>query len=816
MLMTNASAGNGAMLQKTRRVTGQRLAQAPVARRAARRHIQVCVMGLGGSASALAGLSLVEPELLASALVVDCDLKMEVDLATIPDRMLLSGGDLQAIREYQGRYSFYPVRLLSSVKTIHLPPHGVGKVRPLASVHVAYHLDDLKMRVRRLVERTLAKFKGSMPKRLVIHLVFSLGGGTGSALALPCAALVLDAARSIAPSLRVSLIAHVIAPSLFMGMLATPADRERNLANGAITLRELRLAQRPENLVEFARALHIAPIRRPLFDGLSYYDLADSGNAVQALPEVWERIAANIIMSANPSLDGLEQARDRNSIMAQSVDSHDPDAAVIRSEHATAARVPVAKIVNAFTARELHTALEEAGRPASGQQVQGIKEQCSPQLGLEELQRRALNRLQPDHTSRLPASMDKLSDRELAHAGEKLYQRWQQRGRQEMRQKAASLRRELERDALVRAAEFTRAAAARARSVPEYAAVLREAIDELEDRKGQAQRRLEALAAADAANPFRKAGERLQRKSLPFFGQGTRHEYRRTLDGVLNAEAEEAARRQFCEQALNPMIAALAAELEQVERLGQALDAVRQQLEFQIPLLEEGIGVRTGYITEVIAPEEVSSVLDRLAVDIPASAGPLAGLRLARLLQAGGEEEFKGLLDEAAEQIRERALRFFEKVKDIKEFLKHFSLRFDLEAWLAESLEVTLPTQLQLAPIGPGNAPLRPYLLAPESLKDTCEGIIRRGGNHLGFDFCAGEDPFELVCRAKIAGVPFCSVPGLEDMDRAFESFQKAASGGHVWWILPSHDSLQGAMQISFQPQGGDVGSPPASQPPSA
>jgi hypothetical protein len=779
-------------------------AAAPSLRRAEPRVIELAVIGLGGTAGALNPLPELFPELTDRLLAVDSDVKMEVDLAAVPDRLHLgTGGSTAALLGRLERYCYLRGSAIMKAMTPHSTDNGVGKSRPVASLLLGYNLDDYKMRVRRLVERTLSRCQGPMPKRLILHTVFSLAGGTGSSLALPTALLFQAAAQSIAPSLSLRLVGHAISPSLYVGLLTTPADRERSLANAAMCLRELRLGQRPDAVADLCRALDVPCPNRPAYDEILYYDLADSGDGVRDLAEVWERIRVNVAASTHQPLQTLQLAREINPLQTRRDRGHDLAESVVSAEHSAIARAPVGKLADVYAARQLARCLHAATQPASGQQVEVLMQQYLASLGLEEAQRRGLDRLRPDHRAAfVPAAVDGLSDREVLDVCERGCKRWDGRGREELLNRANARARDARREAADRVREFLAGVGGKARTLPEYLAVLRETADVVEERRARAQRELEALASADARAAYRRARERLESSARRLFRRrDLREQVPRALARVIDGDAQSAALRLFRDEVLTPLRAVLADQLEEAERLERALHSARQRLEDFVPALEATIGHRSRYFTDVVKAEELPEMFRRLDRAVAERPGEAPAVTLGQLLRCRGEEELKQMLEEAAQGFRGRALSFFEHgVKDVKRFAEFFALEFSPEQWLADNLEITLPAKLDRTVCGPGDAPLRGYLVAGKSLEGACEEVLRAAGEAGAFEFCPSDDPFQLILKARIAHVPFDCIPGRAERDRHFKLFCETNSAA-----LVIHDSMNRARDLPDEdgPSGG-------------
>ena len=107
----------------------------PLLRLAEHRHLEHAIIGLGGTACVLNPLPVLFPELADSLLGVDSDVKMEVDLAAVPDRFHLSAGGLSAaLLDRLDPYSYLRNSDIMKGLTPHNTDNGVGKSRPVASL----------------------------------------------------------------------------------------------------------------------------------------------------------------------------------------------------------------------------------------------------------------------------------------------------------------------------------------------------------------------------------------------------------------------------------------------------------------------------------------------------------------------------------------------------------------------------------------------------------------------------------------------------------------------------------------------------------
>ena len=408
-------------------------------------HVQVVIFGLGGSAEAVNPVPRMDPKLRSTVLVMDPDTNIGSCCNEIPDQLCLSsGGAMEAILKNREAYSFLRGDALPEYMTPFETSAGVGKIRCGASVQLGYHLDEVKRRIKRILNRAARKFDGPLPKKLVIVIVFSLAGGVGSSLAVPVAALALDEAQSFSPHLSTCVAGHAITASLFDDFLTTPADARRARANQAIALRELYLAQQPEKLHGLCEALDIAPLSRPLFDSICVYDLAHSGDGAQSLEEVWSAIAVNAVASQEPKLHTVERARELNAIAEQTGNGrHELGTRIFEAQRTEIIRWPVANISNLFTARQIERVVADAIRPAKGSDVQTIVDRHFSALHVDTMLRMAQERLRPDPVYHPPSGVAKMSDKQALAVVQQYVQRWTRRGQPELSHNAVALGREV-------------------------------------------------------------------------------------------------------------------------------------------------------------------------------------------------------------------------------------------------------------------------------------------------------------------------------------------------------------------------------------
>ncbi len=755
-------------------------------------------IGLGGSGAVLNDLPAILPDSQDHILVCDTDWKIHEDCYAIPDCIHLSAdGVMSGVLENRERYPLLRSGLIPETMTSFETGQGVGKVRMVAMVLLAYNLDRVTLRIRRLLTRILRKATGASARRLVIHLVFSLGGGTGSALAIPFAALVRDAARSIAPTLQVSVVGHCIGASVFLEKIMTPAERQRTLVNAAMTLRELKFAQQPENLQGFAKALDIEPLDCPLFDGIDYYDLTDSGCRAQSQEEIGARILANVAASDNQLLQALEAARGANPAMAQSGNGWDEmGTAVIEVLHTSSIQIPVDKLVKLHAANTLAEKLAAATAAPRHEQVRSANERCFPELGVEAALRQAMEQLRPDERYLLPVAIGKFSNAQTLAALEQNRQRWIRLGKPELVKKSIAVGRQLQQLAEARAVAYLEGVAKHVLHAGELTAAVRETLHRLEERRSAIQRELEMLAATDHNGRLREVSNRLEHASWRAWRQRPRQDARTVLERMLEADAREQALRVFGGY-LDRQIELLNGKLRLAEQAEQGLALARKQVDAQLPELSEAIGMGKGYYEEVLTPEDLPAVTAKLRQEITSTIGTPGGLDLGGVLQACDKDGLPELLEEFAERTAQQTRDFLQqRTPDLVSFVEHFKLDFDVPGWLEHALQVALPAKLDLSAHGPGNSPLRVYVSVAPSLEKPLMATVQETGETLNVEYCPDDVRYRLTVRAMISRAPFPSIPGQVEQERAFEQFRETAPKDHVWGVPHSHNSLEPACDM--------------------
>jgi hypothetical protein len=439
--------------------------------------------------------------------------------------------------------------------------------------------------------------------------------------------------------------------------------------------------------------------------------------------------------------------------------------------------------------------LREACVPVSWERVTDANRRHSAHLKLDSLQRDARSKLQPDHRFEL-IGVKKIRNEQALLEANRVTDRWNRIGRTELVRAARALRRELDRAVLDNSGEYLQAVAAAAPSAPELAAILRETLASLEERKSRLCQELERLGAHDFGAAVRAAEESLESR---WSGRAAREKLVRKIGQWIRVQCEVEGLKAYLEGYLEPLRKRISDELERVETLARELELVSRQLELQMPVLSEAIGYENSYYLEIVDLATLPHVLVRMERDIPARMGEPDKLQLSQLLMLGSGGSLKDLLEEAGSSIQSQVMEFFHHyVKDLQGFIDYFQLDFDLRQWLDGALEITLPAKLDLGARGPGNTPMQTYLVGPSAMKKAVMQLVLETGNQLGVEYCEAENPFEVILRAKISRAPFRSIPGLVRLERAYQRFNQAAPKDHICGRLITLDCLNKALELDF------------------
>jgi hypothetical protein len=203
--------------------------------------------------------------------------------------------------------------------------------------------------------------------------------------------------------------------------------------------------------------------------------------------------------------------------------------------------------------------------------------------------------------------------------------------------------------------------------------------------------------------------------------------------------------------------------------------------------------VTTPLYTEIVEPDEVPSIIDRIMKEGAEKMGPARLPTLTNLLAAEQRSDLRRVLDQVREDARGRAIDYLDQAaKDLQDFIHHFELRFDLGHWIEEQWAFTLPCKLDLSVHSAANHPVHGYVLAPTSLHECLEDSLALA-DAIPFELAPSSDPFAIVVRSKVSRAPFCAIPGRVEMERQFREFM-ARAPRNLWGIVWSHPALRGAM----------------------
>ena len=769
----------------------------------AKRSFESVVLTLGGSGLAVAQRTLLVPEMTGHVLTADTDLRM-LELAEGTDQFHLGAGSMDAILQNRSLFPLLAGDAIPASATGFVTKTGAGKIRMATTILLGYNLPMVRKRLRGLLERTM-HYDDPQPRDLVVHLVFSLAGGTGSALAIPFAALLLDEARSLGlRSESVSVQAHCIGASLFTGVAITPDDELRALANAEMSMREMYLAQQPLRIQAFLCRLGIDALHRPLFNDILLYEAANSGGSVQSLDQVFDLVAANILAANVPALHSLESARDQNVQIAQTgAGADEVGTAVLGCSHSRTARIPISALVACVTAEVIIGLLQRATQPSANQVLATLGERLFSRLQVQSAYRMVQAELRPDRAYRLPASAADLPCSQLQTALARAAQRWSGRGLPELRRKMARLSGDLNREAATNASSFLQAASEAVHSVPELVSVIRDALELLAQREGQILAELEHLADTDGASNHQAVVHQLQATSGLFRRRKLHRQALQSLDHWIDSESKQAALRVYLDEYLGPLTGRLSGEAERLEDIEHQMNAALQRIERDLPDFRAGIGQGTVYSHEVISPDELPRVLDQIRTELSGVEWLPKQFDFARLTQASRDDFLTLLLDETCHHVATEVRRYLvQQRRDIRGFIEHFALAFDLDHWLADSLQFSLPASLDLATVPPGTCPLRVYLIGPASLKASLLEVVGHGRQDAHFEFEVGTDPFQIVLHGKLRRASFRARPGLADQRRAYQQFRRATAGmDNLWKELGSQRVLDAAHDV-FEPSG--------------
>lgn len=757
--------------------------------------VVVCCGG-SGIETALA-LVAQNPALADAIFCLDTD--GTLNMAQVGERMLLaSQGHESTAIDHRVNFSLIRTDPIAELVTLtDLPPgdgDGVGKFRHLAIRRLAHQLDELKPRLLRWLRANLAKFSGPGPKKLIVSIVASLSGGTGSALIIPLAVLIRETTRTLSPAHDVVVGAHVVSPIAFGAVVATPDEFERDLANASQTLHELNYSQAPAHLTELTQALGVNVPRRTLFDTIAYYDVTDSVGCSQTLDQIWSRIAANINASQCQALRQREGAREINPFMARlgTLEGR-VSSRVIESARSVIVHVPIQPLGKAYLAQELTKLVTGATAAPDEVRVKTLVSTHGAGLGIDQQSREVENKLSPAAWDPQIATM---SDGDTVAAAQRYLDRWEHGGREELFRKQRILVRDAKRETEQRVTACLHALQQEARSIPELSRTERELLNGLNDRIARNRKQREQLAAGDPHVAHRQARAQMKDKRRLFNRNDEgRRDVVNTARAVIEVEVKQAALVTIHDAILVPLAEAIRASLANAEGLEEMLVLKGTELELQMSDIRDQIGIGDAEVMSVVDATEVPKLLDSLARQIAERLGPPPSLPLDRLLASRGDEQtLQNLFEDLAGAAVSRFHNFLDHfVRDLHGFTKTFGLAFRLEEWLVETVSaLALPANLNLSIHGPGLAPKQSYIALAPSLEADVKALLAEAGAEM-FELVVG-DPFEVVVRQKISGVDFESIPNLGDYVQAMRKYEAAAKVyKHPWYILASSGHLAAA-----------------------
>lgn len=769
------------------------------------------MLRLGGSGDCGEGVIRACPEFADRSLAIDTDIRQGSTANSVSQQIHLNAdGNIPTILEHPDNYGLTAEGALPSRIAAWEIRQGVGMVRFGATIVSAAELPRITSTIRRLIESTLSRLKGRRPKKLNVHLIFSTCGGTGSALATLVACLVRSIVASVNPTLSVTITGHAIGPGVFWSRLSTPGEQQRAYANAAMTLKEIFFAQNPENLNDLCQALGISPIRDQLLNHLDFYEISSSGDTVIRDEEIGHRIAANIIGSQSRLVQHLENSRDVNRATAQfGVEQDHGGTAIIGTEFTTIARIPIQGIAESCAARELLLQSERVLGASDASRVTSLHERHLPELKLQASQR-AIKRELKGAGSCAVQDLADVNVREALETIETRQRQWTQHGQTELRHLAGMIQRRMERSVPLRVTTFARRIADGTSRLADFEAVLRRAVSSVQEVIIRVRARLEDLSSSDPLEEFQEKLALLQDGRYSWlFRRGHLQELQTLWNQYLDLETETAALTVFLRAMLEPMQQRLELHVESAGLIEKQLTAARHDLSVRVNRTESDFGWNNEFFTEVVAPDEVRGVLERIIEDVTGRFGSAPGLKLAPLLEADEPQKLQELLEEQCERRSAQVEVFLREARDVRDidgFIRHYGLSLNLKRWLANAADFTLPAKLNRAVHGPAHSPIRACVVMPAALRSMWDETVAEVNTPAEFEFQPSDDPFEIIVRARIARTPFSSIPGLEEMERHYQAFlkqvPKTRSDGtaNVWGYLNSTLLLKGAEQVRLLP----------------
>ncbi len=739
------------------------------------------IVGLGGTYEVLRFITTIDPAAATRCMAIDADKKVLSDLPSHP--YVLHLGAQGVLADVIANKHHYP--FLATLPDFVKPwetERGLGLTRLGGSILFGWHLDRLKTIVRRFLDGLLESFVEPGPKEVMLHYLFSLGGGTGSSLGFPVAALMLAELRALCHSVQATVIAHCIGPQVYTGLQNEPRVRARCLANAAMTLRELILIQDPEKSVGLTDPMGVARLRRPVFDEVFYYDVTHSGEGLQGLHAIWQAIAANVVGNKSNSLLACQGAREVNPAAAQRGCRADENgSAIFASVKTFIARAPLEKLSELRRLIAEAELLEAAGTPADASTVKRLFTAALAAFELDQLGSKIYRSLQPDPAYDLPC-LRKLPRSEAAEEARKALKRYLDRGRLDLERKTSLQGQGLPTRARQRAQRAFDELVQRARSLPDIVAVLGEVVHALERKDERVERELANIADADLEGRLEEAIDQLQEGH--FFRRRHADNAQRAFRHLLEVDARRNALLLLQQKILQPVWALSTGLLQTAQRVQTQLGERHELLlDAAIPELQSAIAVHSTTVTEVLAADELPALLQKLVLQVPTRAVVPDGLALNRLIEAASDSEVLEIVATTSGLVGERTLYVLRKTRDLQGFIDEYGLSFKLSSWMAASVSVTLPSNFNLSNLGPGCAPTNGYIAAPNSLRGFCLAAVANNGAQIPFEIVADNDPFRLIVRAKVARVPVSSIGTLPTMERVYRK-TRVPNPSSEWEIL--------------------------------
>ncbi|MEM6470448.1 MAG: tubulin-like doman-containing protein [Planctomycetota bacterium] len=773
-------------------------------------HIEVVAIGLGGSSTALADVTKYCPWMSDSLLAIDTDLKFDLDLESLRDRIHLSGdGNFDAILENQSQYEFLHDALPDEIKPWQTA-QGVGMVRFGATVLLGYWLHEVRDRIYRTLLSAAKRFSGKAQKRIVVHMLFSAGGGTGSALAIPVAAIVRDQAKVISESLELDIIGHCIAPTVFMSLLGTPGERDRNLANAAMTLRELCYCQDPHACDRYLNAITRYGVNEPLFTEIVYYDIVDSGHSAQALSTIYNRIAVNVAASPNSALfltQGSRQANPSAEIKGRS--SYRFVGTSIISSHATSiARFPIEKISEVCAGQLLLQILDASKAQAANNRSQTLFDLGKSNLGIDAIRNELYEKLRPADYRLVVNGLDSKKAEQLIRLGR---DKWDRKGRKELLREADLLSKKLASEAEGNVAKFVDAVSDRARTIAELQGAYELAIEELTTAQRALEELLdnEELKRSDSAYTRALKDLNKMNKSQGYFAkrptvvekENQQLKVCALFFECLVMESKQEAGRAIIKSFLEPSIKLISKRLNEVNDLKAFLPGITQTVRRQVKSLEMFIGENSDEFTEMISkserPKLIRAIVEDLS-DVAHSDSHTQGL--LTLVRDGRPQRVKSFLQKKVGELRsavegELKVRF----PNIDAFRSQYGLSFDAAQWLEDRVSMLLGSKFNLAVMGgSANAPVRGFIIGDESIRAMAQELVGAMRN-AQFEFVESENQFEMIVHIERARIPISAIPNVRQIDIAYRRFKhEHEEATDIWHHLHSHNALSAALDIEI------------------